>query len=372
MSFTIHTPDALRTMVEATSGGKQTVLYTPNGSPNIMNVIPRFNFEDINTTLGSGLHPAFKVNDKIKSEIFVATYQGYENEYGELCSLPNMAPVTSKSFNEMSLMMKKSGTGWHIMTNAERSALLLWIWRNGAHPGGNTNYGRDGFLTFQTAIRADKGEPGIADTGGVSLTGSCGQQFWRHDNTPFGISDLCGNLDEYISGIRLSNGEIQLLKDNDAADVANLLLDTNWKCILENGSFTDIFDLNSIKYDSTVPGDTANCADPILSKSITNYNGIVGDSTDITPGYVAVAFQDMTNNLTSVPLILKQLCLAPFTHIGLNGNTINIKNYGDRVATFGGNYTDGYPSAGVFKLSFMQSVNSATITTGARPCFVNL
>ena len=376
MSFTIHTPDALRTIVESTTGGRQTVLYTNTGAPSIMNIIPRFNIEDIDTSIGSGLHPAFIVNDKEVSEIFIGTYQGYENEYGELCSLPGMTPTTSKSFIEFNEMIKNNGSGWHIMTNAERSALALWSWRNKTQPHGNTNYGRDGFDKFESALRSDGKVPGVADTGGISLTGSGGYPSWRHDGTVFGISDLCGNVDEFVTGVRLVDGEIQVLVNNNAADVLNLTGNADWKSIISDGSYSHQGTVNSFKYDSNVSGVTADCADPILSNTIVNFNGIQGDSSDNTQGYISVPFQELLISQSisgiTIPHILEVLCLYPFTKVGLNGNSINIKNYGTRYATFGGNYLDGYPNAGIFKLSLLDSENKASITTGARPAFIKL
>lgn len=41
-----------------------------------MNVIPKFNLQDIDASLGNGVHPAFVVNGVEKSEIFIGQYQG--------------------------------------------------------------------------------------------------------------------------------------------------------------------------------------------------------------------------------------------------------------------------------------------------------
>lgn len=376
MSFTIHVPDALRTIVELSSGNKQTVLYTQNGTPCVMNVIPRFNIQDIEPNIGFGIHPAFLVDGKEKSEIFIATYGGYQTESNELGSMPNMVPLSGKSYLEYSSMVENNGAGWHLLTNAERSALILWSWKNQTQPKGNTNYGRDAFDTYQTAIRLDRHEPGVADTGGVVLTGSGSYPSWRHDNTLFGISDLCGNLNEFATGLRLVDGEIQIIENNDAAILSNLSNEAKWKSIDKNGTVVSQFTSSSLKFDSTVAGDTEDCADPFLSTVINNFNGIQGDSTDISLGYTSIPFQSLTISediAQSINLTLaKTLCIYPFTNIGLGGNAIQIKNYGTRYATFGGSYMDGYPSAGAFKLSLTASENLASIVNGARAAFINI
>jgi hypothetical protein len=48
---TILVKDALRTSVEAASGGKQTVLYTPKDS-RLWNIIPKVSIESLNPALG--------------------------------------------------------------------------------------------------------------------------------------------------------------------------------------------------------------------------------------------------------------------------------------------------------------------------------
>mgnify|MGYP003609996268 CR=1 FL=1 len=65
--------DTLRESVEAATGGKVTVLYDDKGYPSYMNVIPKFKVEDIDASLGTGVHPAFIVGG-------VEKFQGYTSE----------------------------------------------------------------------------------------------------------------------------------------------------------------------------------------------------------------------------------------------------------------------------------------------------
>ena len=55
------------------------------------------------------------------------------------------------------------------------------------------------------------------------------------DNSPAGIADLVGNVWEWTGGLRLNAGEIQILKDNDAA-AHNVDMSSDsgaWKAILQ-------------------------------------------------------------------------------------------------------------------------------------------
>jgi formylglycine-generating enzyme len=212
---TIFIKDDLRSSVEAASGGKQTVLYTALGQPTFMNVIPQFNLQDIDSVVGTGIHPAFIVNGIAKSEIFIGTYQGIVKN-GELLSLPGVDPSASANFDQFVAYARACGAGYHCITNVEFAALALWCKKNGFMPRGNNSYGQDVSATYETGRRQD----GLAagNTSGVArtLTGS-GPASWRHDNTPNGISDLCGNIWEWTPGLRLNSGEINIIANNDAS-----------------------------------------------------------------------------------------------------------------------------------------------------------
>ena len=198
---TIFVKDDLRASVEAASGGKQTVLYTAAGHPSIMNIIPAFNLEDVGPGVGTGLHPAFIVNNTNKSEIFIGTYQGIVKD-GNLISLPGVTPTVNQNFDTFRAQAAANGPGWHLMSNAERSAIALWCYKNTFVPRGNNNYGRDIANAYETARRPDGKAPGYTTSGGVTLTGS-GPTSWRHDNTPHGIADLNGNIWEWATGMRI-------------------------------------------------------------------------------------------------------------------------------------------------------------------------
>jgi formylglycine-generating enzyme required for sulfatase activity len=84
--------------------------------------------------------------------------------------------------------------------------------KNGTLPHGNTNSG---------SYHADGTEKGENYDGGYgkTLTGS-GPATWTHNHTPEGVHDLCGNVWEMLRGLRLMTGELQVIKDNDAASTS--------------------------------------------------------------------------------------------------------------------------------------------------------
>ena len=221
MSFTISIPDALRQSVEAASGGRQTVLYDDLNYPSIMSVIPAFNVETIDTDLGTGLHPAFIVNGVAKSELFIATFKAYVHG-GRALSLPGYDPTASINFDTARGCCTAKGAGWHMMTNWEAAALALWCIKNG-QPRGNTDYGRHHASTHESGRRQDGIAPGTASGTARTLNGS-GPASWRHDGTMSGIDGLCGNIYEWVDGMKMVNGKFYFPDDNHFTQ-----LEASWK-----------------------------------------------------------------------------------------------------------------------------------------------
>lgn len=221
MSFTISVPDALRQSVEAASGGRQTVLYDDLNYPSIMSVIPAFNVETIDTDLGTGLHPAFIVNGVAKSEIFIATFKAYVHG-GRALSLPGYDPTTGYNFDQAKAYCTAKGGNWHMMTNWESAALALYCIKNG-QPRGNTDYGRHHVATYETGRRQDGIAPGTASGTARTLNGS-GPASWRHDGTFAGVDGLCGNINEWVDGMKLVNGKFFFPDDNHFTQI-----EASWK-----------------------------------------------------------------------------------------------------------------------------------------------
>ena len=360
----IFVKDDLRSSVEAATGGKVTVLYTASGQPSYMNVIPKFNLEDIDPSLGTGVHPAFIIGGVEKSELFIGTYQGIEKN-GEFLSLPGVDPTTSKNFDQFANLARANGPGWHAISSIEFAALALWCWKNGFMPRGNSNYGRSSDATWETARRVDGGAPGNTSGTPRTLTGS-GPVSWRHDNSVGGIADLNGNIWEWSPGLRVVAGEIQVIANNDAALNATDLSATSsaWKAIdgdtglLINPTFTG----------TIAGGDYV----PTTPKSV-RYN------TSGTANYTLVrssgaSFEGMTNPGTTpvsgaALTVLKKYGLFPVASTGLGGDSFHLSTEGERLAFRGGGWSSG-AGAGVFALSLNDARSNAGPGVGSRPAFV--
>jgi hypothetical protein len=379
---TIFIKDDFRASVEAASGGRQTVLYTAAGHPSVMNIIPAFNWEDVAlptalTALGTGLCSAFKVNGATKSEIFYGTYPGIVKD-GNLISLPGVVPTVNQSFDTFRAQVAANGPGWHLTSNAERIAIALWCFKNGFMPRGNNNYGRAELNTYETARRPDGKAPGYTTSGGITLTGS-GPTSWRHDNSPFGIEGLNGNVWDWCTGLRVAGGEYQVLADNNAADNTKDVGVTSvqWKAIdgVTGALVTPTF-TGTIAGGDYVPT-TANSV-RLAASGTADYTLVV------TAG---AAFQSITNPATvnkiqaAAIIVLKQLGLVPVTSdvngvplagTDLGGDYIyhNLANTKEQFPIVGGSWDYGATPAGVFALNMTYVRGNVHVVIGARPAYV--
>ena len=352
MALTINIPDTLRKSVEAASGGRNTVLYTAKGQPCYMVVVPKFNLQDIDASLGTGTHPAFIVGGVEKSQLFIGQHIGVSRN-SEMLSLPGQDPINSITHDAAVSLVRANGTGWHLMTNVEWAAIAQWCWKNGFQPRGNSNYGKSSDLATEMGVRQDGVTPGTASGNARTLTGS-GPTSWRHNNTPFGIADLNGNVWEWSPGMRLNAGEIQIMADNDAAaSTADFSAGSAaWKAIDgATGALVAPGTAGTVKYATSGTADYT-----LVRASGSSFEGMTNPGTNPVG---ATALQ-----------VLKRHGLYPLVSSGLGGDGFWLDVTSERVPIRGGYWTDA-AIAGVFALNLNDARSDSSAGLGARPAFVS-
>ncbi|MFW7621522.1 hypothetical protein [Klebsiella quasipneumoniae] len=296
---TILIKDRLRQSVEAASGGLQTIVYTKKGQPCFMNVLTKFDLSTIDSEL-SGTHPAFIVDGKELSQILIGTYQMQVID-GEMVSQPYTVPTRNTVSLPYAIQTARaSGPGFHAITNAEWAALQCLAWKNQQYPKGANLYGRDIDDPSLYGVRVDGLPAGTASGRGLIYTGSGPTEF-RHNLAYNGISDLNGNVNEHVSGLRCVYGELQVLANNDAASASHDLLDTSsdWRAI------------SGVDGSLITPDGNGTTANSIKLKS-----GSVASAADYTLTLTAGQFQT-TTILNSTGKAVTSLALKKLQILGL-------------------------------------------------------
>lgn len=308
--------DVRRHAVEQASGGRQTVLYDDLGNPSVMNIIPIFRYEDLGYTadMGTGVATCFDVGTGTnKSEIFIGAFQS-SLVGSRAVSLPRTDQATSVNFDTAKTYCANKGAGWHLMTMHEWAAISLWCMANGFEPRGNTNYGRAHDRYVERGRRMDGGLPG--DTAGTArVHAGSGPDAWRHNNSPWGISDMVGNVWEWLDGFKLQDGQI-------IASTFNAQEEASWAA-------------QAAYFDATLATGGA----PKLSNAVVNRLGTIGDNQNA--GYSAnEAFNVMTKAGTYVSnQLLKRMLVEPATV--LPKGRVYMRNFGERLPFRGGTWNSG-------------------------------
>ena len=344
--------DDLKLSIEALSGGKNTVLFDDLGMPSVMVPFPKLKMSDLIAGGSENIHPAFSVDGVEKSVIYVSKYQNIVlNERGY--SLPMRDPRASLNFDQAVTYCRNKGKGWSLTPYSLWSAIALWCRKNGTMPRGNNNYGAD------HAYGHEKGVPTYYESGKIArcATGS-GPNTWNHNWMPDGIADLNGNVWEWCAGMRLMNGEIQIIPYANcmAADASMGASSTLWKAIAADGTLVEPGTAGTLKY-NYVSGHIQ-----LTSGDITPEDTWRGDT-----------YQNMTlDSALTVPEIAKALLIYPDEPGGdYGGDGHYMNNSGERLPICGGRWlsTSG---AGVFSVYLDYPRSSSNANIGFRSAYCEL
>lgn len=233
-------------MAVASFGGNNKVIYDDLEKPSIMVGIPKMKFSDLITGGTQDTLDVFKVDGVEREILYISKYQNVvvnDRAY----SLPMKDPKVYINFDSALAACRKKGAGWGLTPNGLWGALMLWCNRNNHLPRGNTNWDRSYEKGYEKGVNTYvDGSHG----GGRTATGS-GPVTWYHDGSPAGIADLCGNVWEWVAGLRIVGGEIQIIPYGNCmrADCDMSADSTEWKAIKPDGTFVNPGTLGTLHYD---------------------------------------------------------------------------------------------------------------------------
>ena len=311
-------------------GAGNKVIYDDIGMPSIMVGVPKMTYADIITGGTSEVLPFFIVDGEEKNTIYVSKFPNIvENE--RAYSLAMKLPRNYITFDQSVAACKKKGNGWHLNQTGIFAVLNLLSQKMGTVPHGNTNYGKDHYHTYERGIQP-QGETQR------TLTGS-GEPTWYHNHDTSGIADLCGNVWEWTGGLRLADGEIQIIPYGNCMkhDCDMSAESTLWKAIKPDGTLVDPGTAGTLKVDGTGAGNFT----PRINTSI-NYQ-----SADEQNG--SIAFKDLAAvGGVSIPKLLIALGFYPEESATYGGDRFYMRNHGERLPLRGsafGNASNSGPSA---------------------------
>ncbi|MDR0861386.1 MAG: hypothetical protein LBN30_01205 [Oscillospiraceae bacterium] len=346
--------DAAKFALEAATGGKNTLIHDDLGQPSVMVRIPAFKWSDVIDGAPDELCSAFIAGGKKLPCVYISKFLNVI-ENGRAYSLPNREPEHTLAIDEAREACSRKGRGWHLFTNAEWAAIAHWCRKNGTIPHGNTRYGSDVYAQHEAAVAAESWlyERDLVDVprpdGAERTLSGSGPASWSHDGTDSGIFDLTGNVWDWVSGVRIVDGEIQVIPDNDSAlNTDESPESTAWRAISVDGSLVAPGSPNTFKYDGVAPGrsdgQNVGVQGGVQLNTVVNNFQYTGDAEDKKHlAYTFMAFDAMQSAPKVEPhFLLKALGLYPISDkLGRDPEWLFIRNYGERVAARGSSWIGG-------------------------------
>ena len=284
-------------MAVASFGGNNKVIFDDLEKPSIMVGIPKMKYSDLITGGTQDVLDVFKVDGVEREMLYISKYINVvvnDRAY----SLPMKDPKAYIDFDTSLAACRRKGAGWGLTPNGLWGAIMLWCNRNNFLPRGNTNWDR----SYEKAY--EKGVNTYIDgdhKGGRTATGS-GPVTWYHDGSPAGIADLCGCMWEWVAGLRIVGGEIQIIPYGNSmkADCDMSAGSTEWKAIKPDGTFVNPGTAGTLHYDlvsgkivigtstnstfaNNIPLSGLAAASGVSIPQIVKALGLMKDSADIYP-----------------------------------------------------------------------------------------
>lgn len=176
-----------------------------NGNTSTMVRIPKMTWKELGVGDSDEIFPAFIVNGTEISALWMSKYLANANG----CSVKGAAPKVNINFDQSYTLCKNMGEGWHLNTRLTWMAAALWSAKHNRQP----------------AVTTDGNATGNMD------------ETHSHNGLKSGIWDMAGCKYEWNTGMRLVQGELQVISgdgitfDNSAIILESSATSSNWYCI---------------------------------------------------------------------------------------------------------------------------------------------